>query len=294
MNPQLVHNDITARRVQIPMRFTSDLIPGQAITDPSVIVNSSKVSSVKNYFKRKLFKTNSNVDFKTHNIELEGICNAVYIEDHDSLPLNNRWSVLDDNSNTASVDEPMEIEPTKIINSDENITQINKEQNNKRAHATTSETNESEENDDTFYWHTLPKRKTVNKIVKNMRSIAAHERLTNFLKIKYFMKRRDISTMNNMVADARTWLLKNKYSCERAEDYDILTTSVSLAYMVTMEELQFRQLMKNKQNYENMAHINATLDGDLGKTMGAASYKGESFGRSMLRSLPFPKTNIVI
>lgn len=416
MIPQLVHEDLTARRVQIPSRFSSDKITSQAAAVPSVAVNSHKTKhNVKNYFKRIFMKRN-NVDFKSHNKDLDSLTtsssslsteteirliNSFHllanldaeqdrkISAYASLYKNksissassqsDRMDYLDGMaSELGLISEDVEMEsydsfdesklPTSLpttgtsasLRSDyldnmyQEIVDLGKQQirmreyiENQRgykpfvrsrgtkiasfdddktvgdhdlSHFVTSKTllskpkksilktpsissassgdirddGASTTQDDSFGDYELPKRKAVNKIVKDRTTLTAHNRLLNFLRVKYFMKRRDITTMNNMVADGRTWLLKNKYTCERKLDYEILTTSVSLAFMVTAEELDFRQLMKNKTNYDNMAHINATLDGDLGKTAGASTYGGESFGRSMLRNLPFPKSNIVI
>jgi len=149
-----------------------------------------------------------------------------------------------------------------------------------------------------FIAESLPSRKVINKLTKNMKVLTAHERLLNFLRVKYFMKRRDINTLNNMTSDARVWMLKNKYSCESSTHYDILTSSVTTAFMVTTQELQFRALLKDNIVYENMVHLNATLNGDLGKTYlglrGAAGHAGESVGRNLLPNLTMPKSPAII
>jgi len=109
----------------------------------------------------------------------------------------------------------------------------------------------------------IPTRKIVNKINKKLRSIAALPELTYHLKTKYFMCYRNINLVNNLVRDARIWMLNNNYKLDNEEDYYLLTQSVMAAYTVDEQELKFRQIIKNVDNYDNMIHLNETLEGKI-------------------------------
>jgi hypothetical protein len=109
-------------------------------------------------------------------------------------------------------------------------------------------------------------RKFFNKMVKSTKFVNFYSRLTYFLRSKFFMKVRDRSLINLMVNDARIWMMKEDFKMESEEDFNILTQSVMAAFLVNGQELSFRQLLKNKINYDNMSHLNDTLNGNLGKT----------------------------
>jgi len=113
--------------------------------------------------------------------------------------------------------------------------------------------------------YTIPKRKNINKIIKNRNTFNSYNRLLNFLRCKYFMRKRDMITLNNLVNDARVWLLKENHTCEEDEHYLMLSSAVMVAFLIDENELKFRQLLKNRRNYENMVHHNNTIDGNLGR-----------------------------
>jgi len=89
--------------------------------------------------------------------------------------------------------------------------------------------------------------------------------LLYYLRCKYFMKPRDISMVNSLVADARVWMIKSGRSCESQDDYLILAGAVMGAFLVTEEELEFRQEMKKVELADNFTHLNKTMSGNLGK-----------------------------
>jgi hypothetical protein len=151
--------------------------------------------------------------------------------------------------------------------------------------------------DEQFEMFKLPNRRKVNSIVQNRRYLKSYGKLFNYLKCKYFMKRRDTLTMNNMISDARVWLLKNNYTTEHDMDYVILTTSVISAFMVTQEELEFRKQLKDRTNYGNMCHLNDTLNGTLGKVnpfFKSMRYKDESIFHNMLSDLTMPGPKLTV
>lgn len=111
----------------------------------------------------------------------------------------------------------------------------------------------------------VPKRSAINKIAKNKRLWSVHSRLLNVLRVKCFMKHRDHHLISTLATEARNWLLREGHKCDTAEDYAIYASAIQAAFLVSEEELMFRQTIKNKVNYDNMVHLNKTVSGDLGK-----------------------------
>lgn len=113
----------------------------------------------------------------------------------------------------------------------------------------------------------IPSRKTVNKVIKNKKQYKVHSRLLNMLRIKSFMKYRDHHLISFLVTEARNWLVRNGHSCDNTNDYEIFSTAVMMAFLVSREELEFRQAIKDKVNYDNLVHLNKTVMGNLGKVL---------------------------
>lgn len=111
----------------------------------------------------------------------------------------------------------------------------------------------------------VPKRSAINKIAKNKKLWSVHSRLLNVLRVKCFMKHRDHHLIATLATEARNWLLREGHKCDTAEDYAIYASAIQAAFLVSEEELMFRQTIKNKVNYDNMIHLNKTVSGDLGK-----------------------------
>jgi hypothetical protein len=135
----------------------------------------------------------------------------------------------------------------------------------------------------------------ITKVVKRQKMIKCYSRLTNFLKIKFFMKARDRTLINTMVNDARIWMLREKMPCDTEADFLVLTQSVMAAFMINEQEMKFRQYLKQGQNYDNMVHLNKTLAGDLGKTSVMDSikrtYAEHSSMGGILKSVKLPTAN---
>lgn len=112
-----------------------------------------------------------------------------------------------------------------------------------------------------------PSRKVINKMVKSSKRLYSYKKLLYYLRCKYFMKPRDISMVNSLVADARVWMIKSGRSCETQDDYLVLAGAVMGAFLVTEEELEFRQQMKKTGLINNIVHLNNTMSGDLGKVI---------------------------
>lgn len=107
-------------------------------------------------------------------------------------------------------------------------------------------------------------RKAVNQTLIKKRWFKAYSKLLNHIRIKYFMRSRDTTTIHNMVSDARVWLIKNGHTCDTDLDYQILSASVMAAFVVSEEELEFRKLLKDSSVQDGVKHLNATMSGDLG------------------------------
>lgn len=118
----------------------------------------------------------------------------------------------------------------------------------------------------THRW-TAPRRRDVNKIVKNKKHFAVLTKLYYFLKTKYFMKVRDTQMLSSIVQDARIWMSTNKYTSEDSSNYDLFTLAVMSAYMPDENEMQFRAVLKRQDNLDNIYHLNKTIRGDLGKSL---------------------------
>jgi hypothetical protein len=110
----------------------------------------------------------------------------------------------------------------------------------------------------------IPNKSTVNKVVRGVKTMKTYSKLYYYLRTKYFMKFRDPVVLQQLIADARTWMLKNGMNTEDAVHYAVFTSAVMTAFIVDREELEFRQLIKDSDNWKNMAHLNKTIRGDLG------------------------------
>lgn len=106
--------------------------------------------------------------------------------------------------------------------------------------------------------------KSLNKHVHKARWIKFYERLTRYLNIKYHMSIRNYTTYRYMMQDARTWMLKNSFTCDSEFDYVFMTTSVNAAFVVQPEELETREIIKDVRNLNAMRKINEFAGGDLG------------------------------
>lgn len=139
----------------------------------------------------------------------------------------------------------------------------------------------------------VPKRREINKIVKNKRIFRAHSRLLFYLRCKYHLAHRDHQFMNKLVTEARIWMVKNGYQCDKAEDYTILSSAVMAAFLVSSEELEFRQVIKNRVNFGNMLHLNDTVRGQLGHTWRPLNRGGHLLGGLLPTNSLRPPTSVV-
>lgn len=112
---------------------------------------------------------------------------------------------------------------------------------------------------------TFPDRKKINAVMRRKKNYAAYSKLLYFLRCKYHLKHRDPKTINNLVHDARNWMLKEDRKCDNYVDYHIMSSAVLCAFLVSEEELEFRAVVKRNDAYNNMLHLNATVTGDLGR-----------------------------
>lgn len=144
----------------------------------------------------------------------------------------------------------------------------------------------------------IPKRSQFKRY-KTYGYIHADPDITYYLKSKFFMKRRDASTMQQMCGDARLYLLKNGHTLDNDEDYEKMTRGIMAAFLVDDAELEFRSRIKNPDNYDSLKHHNATLEGDLGLVFHPFGQPGETFGNSIkkatgwFKSMPLAKSSNV-
>jgi len=135
------------------------------------------------------------------------------------------------------------------------------------------------------------RRSALNKTV-NKKNVKFCSKLTYFLRCKHFMKLRDPSLINTLVNDARVWMLKEGRKCDTEDDYFMLAHSVMATFLVNTKEMEFRKHLKNKMNWDNMAHLNKTLLGDLGKV--PFLYKENTLLGSFLPSQKFPAKSLQV
>jgi len=141
----------------------------------------------------------------------------------------------------------------------------------------------------------IPKRSKVNDVMKIKENFKAYTRLLYYLRCKYHLKFRDSTTINTMTSEGRLWMLKEGFKCESAKDYAILASAVMVAYLVSPEELEFRQAIKNLKNFDSMVHLNRTLQGDLGSIRDCSKI---AKAKTALRKkasyrMPLPKRDVV-
>jgi hypothetical protein len=131
-------------------------------------------------------------------------------------------------------------------------------------------------------------RKSINRMVKKTRVVKTYSKLTNFLRCKFFMRLRDHALINTMVNDARVWMIKQGFTCETDEDFFVLSQSVLVAFLINEQEVKFRAILKDSKNWDNMAHVNKTVSGNLGKVSLLRSMKENSLLGGFLPDLKFP------
>lgn len=104
------------------------------------------------------------------------------------------------------------------------------------------------------------------KVLSKPKTRLVYSQLLNFLRIKHFMHYRDHHFITTLVADARAWLLAKKLPVETPIEYSMLAMAVTQAFLVSQEELEFRARIKNQGALDHIRHLNATMQGNLGRT----------------------------
>lgn len=136
-------------------------------------------------------------------------------------------------------------------------------------------------------------RKSINKVLIKKNWFKAYSKLLNHIRIKYFMRTRDTTTIHNMVSDARIWLIKNGHTCDNDLDYQILSASVMAGFVVTEEELEFRQLLKTKEVLDGVKHLNATMSGDLGYSWVPLAQRMDGIRNPLLSKVTLPSKPLI-
>lgn len=134
----------------------------------------------------------------------------------------------------------------------------------------------------------IPKRKVISKLAKDKNTCKVYGRLLVHLRCKYHLTLRDKSLIQRLVQEARNWMIKAGFDCTKEIHYTVLASAVTAAFMVSDEELEFRAMIKNRQNYENMVHLNNTLQGNLGRVANPLTDGGAFWTRPFLHEAKLP------
>lgn len=144
---------------------------------------------------------------------------------------------------------------------------------------------------------TVPCR-AVAKVAAKRQSRLIYSQLLNFLRCKHFMHYRDHHFITTLVADARAWMLANKYTMDTPLHFSIISMAVTQAFMVNQAELDFRARLKPKIIQDHLAHHNKAMTGDLGNVfllkdidVEARNWLKKPFLRSV--RMPIPQTPVV-
>lgn len=105
---------------------------------------------------------------------------------------------------------------------------------------------------------------SIRHALRDKKWVKFNEKLTYYLRIKYFMRKRDQHLLNQMVNDARNYLIKAGNTVDNQSDYLTLTTSVTAAFLITEEEIECRESVKTMENLDSMRKINELSSGQLG------------------------------
>lgn len=140
----------------------------------------------------------------------------------------------------------------------------------------------------------VPRRKNHRFVdVSQKKGVKDQSRWVNFnsellytLKTKYFMSSRSPAIINQMVADARSFVSKNDLSYDR-EVYRTITNTIMQAYILDEQELLFRSMIKNNDVLDGTAHLNDTMAGNMGKSF--RGFHKHSLLGHFLGSKHFPK-----
>lgn len=106
--------------------------------------------------------------------------------------------------------------------------------------------------------------KKLNKEIRTKRFIKVHERLYYHLKCKFHMSTRNTATYFNMRLEARNYLMKNGINCDKSEHYDLFSSALDMAFLISPEEIRTREMIKSRKNLNAMKKINDFNNGDLG------------------------------
>ncbi len=141
----------------------------------------------------------------------------------------------------------------------------------------------------------ITKKLITRKDVRNCRGkkfYVLYKKLYFYLKSKYFLRKRDMGIINSMVQDARVWFAKEKMELDSSFNYDIMAYAVMVAFLPDEREMEFRQMVKNPNAWDNITHLNKTLDGNLGKSLRATLglYKENTCIGGCLSSVKFPSS----
>lgn len=140
--------------------------------------------------------------------------------------------------------------------------------------------------------------RSIAKVAAKRKARLVYSQLLNFLRCKHFMHYRDHHFITTLVADARAWMLANKYTMDTPLHFSILSMAVTQAFVVNQAELDFRARLKNKAAQDHMSHHNKAMTGDLGNVFLFKNIDTEAknwLKKPFLKTLrmPTPQTPVV-
>lgn len=110
----------------------------------------------------------------------------------------------------------------------------------------------------------VPSRKAVNRATRGKNERGVFSKLLNHLRVKYFMHYRDHHFISMLVAEARSWLMKNQIPTDNPITFDLMALAVITAFRVNARELEFRAMIKQVKVQDNQKHLNMLMSGSLG------------------------------
>lgn len=105
-----------------------------------------------------------------------------------------------------------------------------------------------------------------------------------YLKIKYFLKERTPTMINQLVADARVYLTKQNKALNTEEEYKMISAAILAVWLPSEEELRFRAAAKNKVVLDGIHAINELARGNLGRAARVFNPTPKSGGNKLLKT----------
>lgn len=164
-------------------------------------------------------------------------------------------------------------------------------------HTETSTENRPTELSEDQEWFNFFNKKGINKMCKSAKHVKAYTKLVTYLKFKSFLKHRDTSLIQLLTQQAQTWMIKEGYKLQDPLEYTTMANAVTVAFLISEEEMKFRQIIKRKSNFDNMGYLNKTVRGELGKVFQVnlmPEVVGDLFGKIGRKQLKLDNTKLAV